>query len=72
MLTTTFRVWLQDPGIKPDWAGIQLVGWPKSIESGCLEITVKGNGHDLRRLLAKHRDIFTACLQMKPEKHEDH
>jgi len=71
MQTTKFRVWLQDPQIPPAWTGVRLVGWPQHVKAGCIEVTVEGDGSDLRRLIAKRRDIFSAYLQMKPEKRED-
>jgi len=49
MLTTKFRVWLQDPNIPPVWTGVKLVGGPQFVNAGCFEVTVEGNGHDLRR-----------------------
>jgi hypothetical protein len=71
MQTTKFRVWLQDPGIPPMWTGVKLLGWPQYIKRDCIEVTVEGNGSDLRQLIAKRRDIFSAYLQMKPEKRRD-
>jgi len=68
MLTTRFKVWLQDPKIPAVWTGVKLVDLPEHLEAGCLEVTVKGNGHELRRLIANRQDIFAAYLQMKPEK----
>ena len=70
MLTTKFRVWLQDPRISPVWTGVKLVNLPEHVEAGCIEVTVEGTGHHLRRLIAKRRDIFAAYLQMKPEKRD--
>ena len=67
MLTTKFRVWLQDQRIPPVWTGVKVVDLPEHVEAGCLDVTVEGNGHDLRRLIAKRRDIFAAYLQMPPE-----
>jgi hypothetical protein len=72
MLTTKFRVWLQDPNITPVWTGVKLVDAPQYVNADCIEVTVEGNGSDLRRLIAKRRDIFAAYLQMKPEKSKDH
>jgi len=72
MLITRFRVWLQDSQTTPVWAGVQIVDSPEYIKPGCVEVTVEGNGHDLRRLIAKRRDIFAAYLQMQPEKREEH
>jgi len=54
------------------WIGVKRVDLHEDVEAGCLEVTVKGNGYDLRRLIAKRRDIFAAYLQMKPEEREDH
>jgi hypothetical protein len=71
MLTTTFRVWLQDPQIPPLWTGVKLVARPQYIKAGCIEVTVEGNGSNLRQLIAKRRDIFAAYLQMKPEKRKE-
>jgi hypothetical protein len=67
MLTTKFRVWLQDVRITPVWTGVKLVGWPKQVRAGCIDVTVEGDGSDLRRLIANRQDIFAAYLQMKPE-----
>ena len=67
MLTTKFRVWLQDPRIPPVWTGVKLVDLPEHVEAGCIEVTVEGNGHNLRRPIAKRPDIFAAYLQMPPE-----
>ena len=67
MLTTKFRVWLQDPRLPPLWTGVKLVDLREHLEAGCLEVTVEGNGYDLRRLIAKRPDIFAAYLQMPPE-----
>jgi hypothetical protein len=68
MQTTKFRVWLQDPNIPPVWTGVKFVGWPQYVNARCIEVTVEGNGSDLRQLIAQRRDIFAAYLQMKPEK----
>jgi hypothetical protein len=51
------------------WTGVKVVDLQKHVQGGCVEVTVKGNGHDLRQLIAKRQDIFAACLQMVPEKH---
>jgi hypothetical protein len=71
MLTTKFRVWLQDPNIPPVWTGVKVVGWPQYVNADCIEVTVEGYGSDLRRLIAKRQDIFAAYLQMEPEKREE-
>ena len=68
MLTTKCRVWLRDPQILPVWTGVKIVGWPQYVNADCIEVTVEGNGSDLRQLIAQRQDIFAAYLQMKPEK----
>jgi len=70
MLTTKFRIWLQDSRIPLVWTGVKLVGGPTQVAPGCIEVTVEGNGQDLRRLIAQRRDIFAAYLQMRPEKRD--
>jgi len=54
------------------WTGVKVVDLMEQVGAGCIEVTVKGNGHDLRQLIAKRRDIFAAYLQMVPGKREDH
>ena len=71
MLTTKFRVWLQDVRITPVWTGVKVVGGPEQVKARCIEVTVEGNGCDLLRLIAKRREIFAAYLQMKPENPEE-
>jgi hypothetical protein len=36
-----------------------------------LEVTVEGDGYNLKRLIDQRQDIFAAYLQMKPEKREE-
>jgi hypothetical protein len=43
---------------------------PEQVGEGSIEVTVEGNGYDLRRLIAQRQDIFSAYLQMKPEKRD--
>ena len=70
MLTTRFRVWLQDPQIPPVWTGVELVDMPEYVGAGWLEVTVEGDGYNLKRLIAQRQDIFAAYLQMKAEERE--
>jgi hypothetical protein len=70
MLTTKFRVWLQDVRIPPVWTGVKAVDAPQYVNAGCIEVTVEGNGSDLRQLIAKRRDIFAAYLQKLPKKRD--
>jgi hypothetical protein len=72
MVTTKFSIWLQDPRIPPVWTGVRLVGEPQYINRDCIEVTVEGNGHDLRQLIAQRQDIFAAYLEMQPPKRQDH
>ena len=67
MVTTTFRLWLQTADIRPDWTGIKLVRVPRYLTLDRIQVTVKGDGDDLRMWLAERRDIFAAYVQMKSE-----
>jgi len=53
------------------WAGVRLSHAPHYVNAGCIDVTVEGNGYDLRRLIGNRQDIFAAYLQMKPEKREE-
>jgi len=68
MLTTRFRVWLQDRKIPPVWTGVEIVGIPEYVGTVYLDVTVEGDGYNLKRLISVRQDIFAAYLQMKPEK----
>ena len=65
MQTTRFKVWLQ-PGAQPVWTGVKLVHSPESAAGDAVDITVKGDGSDLKRLISDKPDIFAAYLQFKP------
>jgi hypothetical protein len=71
MQTTKFRVWLEDPQIPPVWTGVKFAGRPQYVKGDAIEVTVEGNGHDLRQLIAERQDIFAAYLQMNPEKRKE-
>jgi hypothetical protein len=71
MLTTKFRIWFQNARVRPDWTGIELVDSPRYLADGCVEVTVKGNGHNLRRLIAKRPGLFASYLQMMPQNRQD-
>lgn len=66
MQTTRFRVWLCS-SVQPVWTSVKLVGLPEYIDADAVDVTVKGNGSDLRRLIADRKDIFAAYLQFEPE-----
>ena len=70
-VTTKFRVWLQDPRNQPTWTGVELVHLPEYVAAGWLEVTVEGDGYNLKRLMAERQDIFAAYLQMKSQKREE-
>ena len=44
MLTTKFRVWLQDPKIPPIWTGVKLMDLPEYVRAGCIEVMSKVTG----------------------------
>ena len=69
---TRFRVWFQ-PEVntaKPDlavWNGVRLAQRPLAIGIDAVDVTVVGNGGDLRRLLSERRDIFAALMELRPD-----
>jgi|SRR5882724_13150152 len=70
VLITRFRVWLQTPNVVPVWTGIELAEVPEYVGRDQITVAVRGNGHNLKRLIASRRDIFAACIEMKPDKRE--
>ena len=68
MQITRFRVWLQGRQVQPVWTGVEVLDIPEYVGAGCIDVTVGGDGYDLKRLMAERQDIFTAYLQMKPGK----
>jgi hypothetical protein len=72
MQTTKFRSGSKFRASRPCGLASSFVGEPEQAKPGCIEVTVEGNGYDLRQLIANRRDIFAAYLQMKPEKRENH
>jgi hypothetical protein len=55
MLTTKFRVWLQDARIPPVWTGVKLVSGPQYVKANYLDVTVQGNGSDRCVVSSGHR-----------------
>ena len=66
MQTTRFRVWLRSR-VPPDWTGVKFVRTPEYINADTVDVTVEGDGSDLRSLIYDHWDIFVAYVQLKPE-----
>lgn len=50
MQTTRFRVWLK-AGDRPVWPGVKAVHPPECIVDDALDVTVEGDGSDLKRLI---------------------
>jgi hypothetical protein len=61
-MQTRFRVWLAS-GARPVWGGVKLVYPPEYVTADALDVTVDGDGSDLRRLIADRWNIFAAYLQ---------
>jgi hypothetical protein len=70
--TTRFRVWFQR-GVSPAtldskvWAGVKLAQTPRAFGVDAVDVTVVGNGSNLRRLLIERPDVFAALLELRPE-----
>ena len=65
MQTTRFEVWLKSKA-QPVWTGVKLVRPPEYTSPDMVDVTVDGDGSDLRSLIADRPDIFAAYLQFKP------
>jgi hypothetical protein len=65
--TTRFRLWLYDSKARPDWTHVKLVDPPQYTGGHVVEVTVAGDGSDLRRLFAERPNIFAACLEVSQE-----
>ena len=70
LLVTKIRVWFQDRGSRPDLGHVNLTGSP-IYGDDCVDISVVGNGYDLKRFIVARWDVFVGYLQMKPEVHAD-
>ncbi len=47
METTRFRVWLKS-GVRLDWTGVKLARSPEYIAANVVDVTVEGDGSDLK------------------------
>ena len=70
MLTTRFRVWLKS-GVQLNWTGVKLVRPPEYIAADVVDVTVEGDGSDLKSFINDRWNIFDADLQLKSEDHEE-
>ena len=70
--TTRFRIWFQRD-VKPTelapavWTGVKLMEKPTAFGIDALNVTVAGDGSDLRRLVVERQDVFAALLELRPE-----
>ena len=65
MQTTEFRVWLKS-GARLDWTAVKLVRPPEFIAADVVDVTVEGDGSDLKSFINDRWNIFDAYIQMKP------
>jgi len=49
------------------WNRVRLAQRPLAFGIDAVDVTVVGNGGDLRRLLSERRDIFAALMELRPE-----
>jgi hypothetical protein len=47
--------------------GVRLEQRPLPFGIDAVDVTVVGNGGDLRRLVAERRDIFAALMELRPD-----
>ena len=64
--TTRFRVWLKS-GVRLDWTGVKLVRPPEYIAADVVDVTVEGDGSDLKGFINDRWNIVNAWLQLKPD-----
>ena len=69
--TTRFRVWFQ-PSVKPTeldravWSDVKIVQKRAEFGFDALDVTVQGDGSNLRRLVVERQDVFAALLELRP------
>jgi hypothetical protein len=69
--TARFRVWFQ-PSVNPTeldpavWSDLKVVQTPRASGFDALDVTVQGDGRDLRRLVVERQDVFAALLELRP------
>ena len=70
-MTTRFRVWFQ-PSVKPTeldpavWSAVKVVRKRAEFGFDALDVTGRGDGRDLRRLVVERQDVFAALLELRP------
>jgi hypothetical protein len=64
--TIRFRVWLKS-GARLDWTGVKLVRPPEFIAADVVDVTVEGDGSDLKTFINDRWNILDAYVQMKPD-----
>jgi len=69
---TRFRVWFQPEVNTAElgsavWNRVRLAQRPLAFGIDAVDVTVVGNGGDLRRLLSERRDSFAALIAAQPE-----
>ena len=64
--TTRFRVWLKS-GVRTDWTGVKLVRPPEFIAADVVDVTVEGDGSDLKSFINKRWKTVDAWVLLKPE-----
>ena len=72
VMMTRFRVWFQPEVNTAElasafWNGVRLAQRPLPFRIDAVDVTVVGNGGDLRRLVAERRDIFAALMELRPD-----
>ena len=66
MQTIRFRVWLKS-GARLDWTGVTFVRPPEFIAADVVDVTVEGDGSDLKSFIDGRWNIVDGWLQLKPE-----
>ena len=65
MQTIRFRVWLK-LGARLDWTGVKVVHPPEFIAADVVDVTVEGDGSDLKGFINHRWKFVDAWVQLKP------
>jgi hypothetical protein len=48
------------------WGEVKLVRRPESYGHDAVDVAIRGDGTDLRKLVAERLDVFAALLELRP------
>jgi hypothetical protein len=57
-----YRVWLTNSQARPIWGNVKVIHSSYFAADG-IDVTVEGEGSDLKKLVADRNDIFVSCRE---------